>query len=90
MAYVNVETLLAAGISPQWVTVTLDGEPVTTAVAADDENGWVEVIICDQQGHAVVFGRGANRRFKTKVLHGAVTIEVRRPTPKEKIDGLLG
>ena len=88
MAYISVETLTRAGISPQWVTVTLDGEPVTTAVAADDENGWVEVVICDEGGRPVLFGGVGKERIKTKVLHGTVVIEVRRP--KEKIDRLLG
>lgn len=43
---------LIAGLSPKTdsVIVTLDGEPVTACVEADDVEGWVEVLSRNAEG----------------------------------------
>jgi len=55
--------------------VLLDGVEAPYAVAADDANGWVEVLVTDPTGAVMLFGRGKNKHPKTKVLHGIVVFE---------------
>lgn len=56
--------------------VMLDGVEAKFAVAADDENGWVEVLVTDETDSVLLFGRGKNKHTKTKVLHGTVAFEI--------------
>lgn len=71
----HYDVRLVTKFPPFRMRVLLDGVEVPYAVAADDQNGWVEHLVTDKYGSVLLFGRGENKHPRTKTIYGTVVFE---------------